>query len=399
MEEFWAGEVLIVGAGAAGLLIASRLAGEGRTVTIVEAEQAGSGQSNHSHGYMHRGHIYLSPSSDLVSNLRLGADRWASLLNGVVEPVTSTSSLVFANAYEAGVAERAWDLAGLEFQESTAPPSIRGESFARTFTTQEATYDFTGWLRSAATALGRRPEVQFVVAHVQALEREGSRITGVVIDRGGSQLRLRSSYIVLCAGIDNLRLASSVTRFRGNGLNRTSMMLVLRGPELPRLSLVAHGHETRGLFLVSREHAGSMHWLVSNYVSFATDHATDTAARLWLRDIRATLLARTSALADSSIVWGYYQAPKGELRSMRNTMDKHSVQSYGLENLCVASPTKLTLAPLLADAVAQFLSMRLRGSAKPTDLVELAPDGQPPSVSPEKWLEPDLQPIGSLMAI
>lgn len=79
-------------------------------------------------------------------------------------------------------------------------------------------------------------------------------------------------------------------------------------------------------------------------------------------------------------------------------MDIHTVQSYGLTNLAVASPSKLTLAPLLADAVAERIKLTLRDGARPAKLTDVTHDPLPPAVAPEMWQSVDLQPLTSLMA-
>lgn len=400
MERRWAGDVLVVGAGASGLIIAQRFVDAGLSVTIVERGSVGGEQSNHSHGYMHRGHIYLTPSLELVRNLSNGADRWRAEMDALgIEPINDNSSLLFTNAYEADVAAAAWSRAGLTFHEQVgAPPGVEQEGLARSFITQEATFDFTQWLRARYERLAADPAVKVIQANVLRLERESTAIVGAVVASGGEEVVLASSFVVLCGGIGNLELAATVTQFRGNALNRSSPMLVLRGPELPSLSAVFHGHETHGMFIASRHTDEGTVWLVSNYVSYAGEAITATGVRLWLRDIRSTLRDRTSGLDDPRNVWGYYSAPKGELRSIRTSINSHNVQSYGFDNLLVAAPTKLTLTPLLGDVVMDEVAQRLRRHKRPAGSRDIE-TGSPVSVSPERWTEATLHPLSSLVDV
>jgi glycine/D-amino acid oxidase-like deaminating enzyme len=398
-DRFWAADVIVVGAGAAGLLATARLRRMGLGVAIIERDGFGSGQSNHSHGYLHRGHIYLKPSELLVQELGRGADAWAVTMSAHgIQPETASSYLCFTNAYEAEVAEQAWSSRGLAFSETRIPGSLREAAFARTFQTNEQSFDFTTWLARASEELHNDAGVTFVRGDAVGMEREGDLVTTVRVRHpDGSTSRLDASFVVLCAGTGNLALSSTVTRFRGHAHNRTSLMLVLTGSELERLSVVAHGHETRGLFIVSRTIDGEPVWLVSNYISFAGTAISEAASRLWLRDIRRSLERYTTGLDDPGARWGVYVAPKGELRNVRNTLDTHSVQRYGLSNLCVAAPTKLTLAPLLGEAVAQTVSTRLRARPRPAGLPELVADESMMPVAPEMWRSVGLSSIDSLM--
>ena len=400
MERRWAADVLVVGAGAGGLIIAQRLVDAGFSVAVLERGLVGGEQSNHSHGYMHRGHIYLEPSLELVRNLSSGADRWRTEMDALgIPPVSDESSLLFTNPHESDVAATAWRKAGLAFSEETdVPAGVRNGAVTRSFLTAEATFDFTDWLAAQYSRLAADPAVTFINADVIRLKRESTTVVGAEVSLAGEPVLLSSSFVVLCAGTGNLDLTEKVIRFRGNALNRTAPMMVLHGIGLPRLTAMFHGHETHGLFIASRRSTEGWVWLVSNYVSFAGGAVTSTAIRLWLRDIRSTLAERTIGLDDPQNTWGYYEAPKGELRNIRSAMNSHNVQSYGFDNLLVASPTKLTLTPLLGDMVMEEIALSLRAYQRPAGTPDLE-SGSTLSVSPERWKATALEPVRSLMEL
>ena len=290
-----------------------------------------------------------------------------------------------------------WRDAGLSFDDEPDPPAgVRRDAATGSFLTEEATFDFTPWLRAQYARLSAEPNVTFIEGDVVRLERESTTVTGAVVSVAGEEVLLSSSFVVLCAGTGNLRLAESVISFRGTALNRTSPMMVLRGPELPRLTAMFHGHETHGLFIASRRTDEGWVWLVSNYVSFSGAAITSTALRLWLRDIRTTLQERTIGLDDPRNEWGYYEASKGELRSIRSMLSSHNVESYGFDNFLVASPTKLTLTPLLGDLVMTEITSTLRAHPRPAGTTEWQTPSEM-SVSPERWRAAPLEQLSSLM--
>lgn len=394
---FSAGDVLVIGAGASGILAARALLNAGFSATLMDAVGLGAAQSNHSHGYMHRGHIYGKPSPELVKALCEGADQWTDLLGQAkVTPHAEQACVGFSNAYAAQVADAAWRRAGLTFEVTDPPPGVAPHYLRRCFSTQEPTFCFTPWFAYASkeTLCG----VVTVKGVAESLEREGHLITGVRSMIAGRKVIVRARFYVLAAGTGNLPLISSATNYRGRALNRMSFMMVLKRQELPNLSLVIPEHDAYGLFLVSRHKSGHDHWLVSNYLSYADSTCSAKAASLWLR-ATARLLKRTTTVLEGDPQWGMYLAPKGELRADRNRLDVQSVQSYGLSNVCVAAPTKLTLCPLLAIDIVRCIKDKISVLRSQSDGEDCAVISSDLPVSPERWESTQLFQMDDLRRI
>ena len=364
-EPLWGGDVVVVGAGVAGTLIASALSAADLAVTLVEASGFGARQSNHSHGYLHRGYIYHQPSESLVKALGEGADRWITLFESAgYDSYLSTSTVAFTNPVNADRASDNWRAAQLPVVRGNLPARFRPGALVSAFETTERAYDFTPWFQFANRKLLR--DVSTLKGAVVRLLTEGNRVTALHVRRDSFDLAVRARYYVLAAGVSNVELIEGAAQIRGRALNRTSFMLVVEGA-LPLQSVVIPDNDAYGLFIVSRPSAalGQSVWLVSNYISYAAGVNSVLGAGLWLRGIGRVLRRLTDVIDDGAFRWGFYPAPKAELRPDPRLLSEHATESYGFTNCLVASPSKLTLAPLLADTVVSEVLSRIERASTP----------------------------------
>lgn len=385
--ELYAGDVLIVGAGVTGTLLAFQLLNEGRSVTLMDQTGFGSAQSGHSHGYLHRGYIYRHGEKALIEHLQEGSRRWREVLDAMhIRPVSATSNICFLNELTARAAASAWRESGLAVKpKSSDVPGLRYGQVEAIFETDEETYDFTEFFRAAQNAL--HPIT--IRATVRRLERRGDLIQGVLADVGDQLVRIKARLIVLAAGDQNAALAETVTRFSGRAMVRSSLMLVMRHSALPHVSIVLPENEAHGLFVVSRVDGAERIWLASNFVSFADAEVGPVAREGWLRAILQRLALYCTGLRDPDVLWGIYEAPKAELRSQPGALGAHALEDYAIANLLVLAPTKLTLAPLLASQAAQAIEKRLAGRTASYDRQIQGPLLE---VCPERWKALALQP-------
>lgn len=390
------GDVLVVGAGASGLIAARLLSRHGYSVTLIDSGQIAGEQSNHSHGYLHRGHIYQKPRESLVRALTEGASRWEREFSSCgISPLSSTAFVAFGNKCNADLASATWSKLGLRFAEAQPIPVLNKHALPYCFRTEEATYEFTRWYEHVLSDFYGTVNV----LHMEAvsLQRIGQTIAGVYARSGGSLMFLRARFVVLTAGTGNLELVATATSYRGRAINRLSFMLVLADKGLPCISFVSPENPTYGLFLVSRHTEDMNYWLASNFVSYANTECSPDAVALWVRGLALSLRRYTSVLSEFSPRWGVYLAPKGELRMDRNQLSTHAIESYGIDNLCVAAPTKLTLAFLLGDQIYQ----RVCKTILPRGKVELRHQKLECKLtaSNERWKSVPLRPYRDLVEL
>lgn len=359
VAELDAGDVLVIGAGVTGTLLALRLLEAGIRVTVIDRDGFGAAQSGHSHGYLHHGHIYRGGERWLVEHLQRGAASWGEILDRLgIEPLANAASICFSNEVSARAAASWWREAGLPVNPvSESPTGIRDAQVGNVFSTTERTYDFSSFFKAVAAT----DDLEALLAEVREIERSGDQISSVTAEIDGRLVRINARAFVLAAGDQNAVLAETATRFRGRAMVRTSLMAVLAGERLPPISVVMPENETYGLFIVSRPRSVGNVWLTSNFISFGGERAGEVATERWLYALVERLVTNCSGVADPDIEWGLYEAPKGELRSAPQQFGAHAAEDYALRNLLVLAPTKLTLAPLLVEEVAEDLLHRLRG--------------------------------------
>lgn len=210
----------------------------------------------------------------------------------------------------------------------------------------------------------------------------------------GETLLLRAHVYVLAGGASNARLLRRATSHRGRAISRMSYMLIAAGKRLPPISFILPGNDFYGMFVVSRplREAGNA-WLMSNFVSLAHEGHNARSRKLWLRSVLRHLGEVAPVLHDADIRWGFYDAAKGELRDSPGVMGGHSFETFGIGNLFAMAPTKLTLAPLLADEVAEACAGRLVGLPRTRSDVS---GGRLPVVQ-ERWLGAARVPLEQLL--
>lgn len=395
-EPFWAGDVLVVGGGLSGILTALNLRREGLDVALLERTGFGADQSNHSHGYLHRGYIYRNVSARMIESFTEAAGLWDEIIDPTgITPVTPTSSICFTDATNALAAEARWKRAGLEIRESECPPWFNARKVVRSYTTPEPSYDFTDILRALARSLDAEG-VTTIQGDARRLHRhnERMRIASVEAVTGTHRVLLQAKSFVLCAGVGNVELLHTVTSFLGKAQIRTSFMLVLEKEGLPLASAIFPENEMYGLFLVARPGAnGPNVWLISNFISYGGAIHDQKADGCW---VRAAYNGVHSIYRDvEGSRFQFYRANKMELRADPHQLSTHAIETYAFDNLLTVAPTKLTLTPLLARDVA----IRVRDILEHVDVWARAkeyPRHHNLAVQQERWRDVKLLPFEKL---
>jgi glycine/D-amino acid oxidase-like deaminating enzyme len=385
LETMDAGDTLIVGAGVAGLLTAVELKRRGEGVTVIDSTGVGAGQSGHHHGLVHHGTLYVGSSDSLISALAEGREGWSEWLEEI-SPTADRAILPIWDPFKVNQAVEWWQRFGLSFEQVAQPSWIRGTPTV--FGTNEATYDFTSVLRRICD---QELPGATMCAGATRLEQKNGRVTGVIVQLpGGQKARLIARKYVLAAGcgLASLLADSGILRLRLT--MRTSFMMVLDAPSLPSSTMMAIEPELGGLFTGARYGKDGIRWLVGDHLSIGGSAATESLGAAWLH-ATIELLDRTTRLLDEAGVRvGMYMAPKAELRDDPASLSPYAVETYGLANAIVITPTKLTLAPALARRACEVLG-RIR--QRPDFTADSPALGEELRVVEERWAAIQLVPI------
>lgn len=370
-------DVVVVGAGMAGMLTALALAERDISVLLLESGRLGGGQSGQSHGYLHRGYAYGTAEPQLPPLFTRARARWDRLATHLT-PVTEASTVAFASETAARAAAAHWASAGLPV-ERIDPPAWLAARIVACFRSSESTLHLGRLLH----ALGERLQaagVRVTRGEVFRTGLDGSGVSTDYTDPDGSTVSVASRAVVVAAG------AGAVSILERSGLPcvvqcRKSHMLVLRG-ELPAVSAIFPEREHHGLFLASRTGPDSRTtWLISDFQSFdGTEPDSGELAGWWARRVLSTLrsLVDSRTLGRVDLLSGY-AATKSGLVPQSGTVAHEFSRDFLDGRVVVSSPSKLTLAPLAAEDAVRSVCAVLKLPHGEVDWPRL---GAPPAETP-----------------
>jgi glycine/D-amino acid oxidase-like deaminating enzyme len=395
-------DVLIVGGGVQGLWLLNDLRREGYSALLLERRELGGEQTCHSHVYLHQGHLYAEVElAEHLKDVRALWEKW--LTTHTVERGVTPSYFGFQNRWQAQQKMNLWSdpRLALRFRGPDAvapPPALAGGAVRAVLESPEVCLDGQGLVRQLVAGVAEHVSR---IEEVLAIRVNGPANAVEQVDvtlPGGRPLTFRPRALVLAAGAGNqalLQLASGGDRRLWERLYaaqqlRKAHMLVVRGPRdhLQPLTGVFHPW---GLFIVGRDLDGEAVWLISDHRSEALSSAEDWLVYdegWWLPQVLAALRALAPGAFGSPgrLRWGVYAAPKAEGRATGAIPHEERIEQFRLTNLWAVWPTKLTLAPLVSQAVAGQLRRLILAAAReeaPAPLWRSCRAEAP--VAPERW--------------
>ncbi|MDY0936367.1 NAD(P)/FAD-dependent oxidoreductase [Pseudomonas viridiflava] len=377
-------DVLIVGAGVAGLWLNARLRRQGFSTVLVESASLGGGQSLKSQGIIHGGAKYalhgaLSGASEAIADM---PRRWREALDGKGELDLSGVRLLSDAHYLWSPGTIAGNLTSFfaskavrgrvdQVKGEQLPPALQHPKFkGKVYRLAELVVDVPSLINRLAELAG---DSLLAAKQIEPLY-EGDELIGLRVD--GTDIHAQR--IVLSAGGGNADLLKAVGISQPQMQRRPLHMVLVKGPTLKPLYAHCLGGGTKPRITVTTHPAadGQWVWYLGGDLAEADGVAREPEAQIAVA--RKELEALLPWVDLSQAQWATLRVDRAEpAQSGLVRPDNAFLDSQ--KRLMVGWPTKLALAPDFADRVLSVLS---REGIHPTPQPALANVPKPPIAVP-----------------
>ena len=377
-------DVLIVGAGVAGLWLNARLRRQGFSTVLVESASLGGGQSLKSQGIIHGGAKYalhgaLSGASEAIADM---PRRWREALDGKGELDLSGVRLLSDAHYLWSPGTIAGNLTSFfaskavrgrvdQVKGEQLPPALQHPKFkGKVYRLAELVVDVPSLINRLAEPAG---DSLLAGKQIEPLY-EGDELIGLRVD--GTDIHAQR--IVLSAGGGNADLLKAVGISQPQMQRRPLHMVLVKGPTLKPLYAHCLGGGTKPRITVTTHPAadGQWVWYLGGDLAEADGVAREPEAQIAVA--RKELEALLPWVDLSQAQWATLRVDRAEpAQSGLVRPDNAFLDSQ--KRLMVGWPTKLALAPDFADRVLSALS---REGIHPTPQPALANVPKPPIAVP-----------------
>ena len=377
-------DVLIVGAGVAGLWLNARLHRQGFSTVLVESTSLGGGQSMKSQGIIHGGAKYalhgaLSGASEAIADM---PRRWREALAGKGEldlsgvrvlseahylwsPGTLAGNLTSFFASKA-VRGRVDQVKGDELPEALRNPRFKG----KVYRLAELVVDVPSLIARLAELAG---DSLLAGQKIEPLHENGELI-GLRIDGRD----IHAQRIVISAGGGTAELLQAFGVAQPHMQRRPLHMVLVKGPTLKPLFAHCLGGGTKPRITVTTHPAadGQWVWYLGGDLAEADGVAREPAAQI--ATARKELEALLPWVDLSQARWATLRVDRAEPAQSGMVRPDNAFLDIQ-QRLMVGWPTKLALAPDFADRILATLS---RDGIHPTPQPDLSGVPRPPLAIP-----------------
>lgn len=377
-------DVLIVGAGVAGLWLNARLRRLGYSTVLVESASLGGGQSLKSQGIIHGGAKYalhgaLTGASEAIADM---PRRWREALAGTGELDLSGVRLLSEAHYLWSPGTLAGNLTSFfaskavrgrvdQVKGQDLPPALQDRAFkGKVYRLAELVIDVPSLVERLAELAG---DSLLAGQRIEPLS-EGGTLVGLRVD----DREIRAQRVVLSAGAGNAGLLEAL------GLNQPAMqrrplhMVLAKGPSLKPLYAHCLGGGPKPRVTVTTHPAADGQWVW--YLGGDLAEAEGVA-----REPEAQIAAARKEIANllpwidlSQVRWATLRVDRAE-PAQSGLVRPDNAFLAEQQPLMVGWPTKLALAPDFADRVLATLE---RDGVKPGNQPALPELPKPPLAQP-----------------
>ncbi len=376
-------DLLVIGAGIAGLAILDRAHRSGRIAIAVESGDLGRGQSVAAQGIIHGGLKYTLKERDLeaADTIRAMPEAWGRFVSApgpadldlreatILSPCTwvwRTDSL----ASRIGMlgASRMLRTRTDSVDRSNRPPLLEDVP-GKVLRVEEPVFDTRSVLQTLANQHRDRLVAIDGDEGIELRSRGGHIESAVLRDRDGHEIEVRPRAVVCAAGVGNEAILSRLGLDGDLAQRRPLHMALVRGRGLPQL----HGHcvdgnRTRVTITSNSDGDGRTVWqLGGDLAEQGTARGDAEQLRVADREL-AAVLPGLDLDAFDEVSWSSYRVDRAEPRTTAGWRPDDAVVREAAPGLFIAWPTKWALAPRLAAAVMESLPPPREERPIPVDL-------------------------------
>ncbi|MFG0418766.1 NAD(P)/FAD-dependent oxidoreductase [Pseudomonas sp. zjy_8] len=377
-------DVLIVGAGVAGLWLNARLRRLGYSTVLVERASLGGEQTIKSQGIIHGGTKYalhgaLTGASEAIADM---PRRWREALAGNGELDLSRTRLLSDAHYLWSPGTLAGNLTSFfaskavrgrvdQVKGDQLPPALQDRAFkGKVYRLAELVVDVPSLLANLAELAG---ESLLAGERIEPL-REGNALVGLRVD----DREIRAQRIVLSAGAGTEGLLQALGLDQPAMQTRPLHMVMAKGPNLKPLYAHCLGGGPKPRVTVTTHPAadGQWVWYLGGDLAEADGVAREPAAQIAAAQKE---IANLLPWVDQSLVrWATLRVDRAEPAQSGLARPDNAFLA-DQQRLLVGWPTKLALAPDFSDRVISHLE---RDGIRPQAQADLADLPRPPLSAP-----------------
>jgi glycerol-3-phosphate dehydrogenase len=377
-------DVLIVGAGVAGLWLNARLRGQGYSTVLVESASLGGGQSLKSQGIIHGGAKYalhgaLTGASEAIADM---PRRWREALAGDGELDLSGVRLLSDAHYLWSPGTLAGNLTSFfaskavrgrvdQVKGDQLPPALQDRAFkGKVYRLAELVVDVPSLIARLAEMAG---DSLLAGQTIEPLLENGE-LAGLRIDNR----EIRAQRVVFSAGAGNAELLNTLGLSQPAMQRRPLHMVLAKGPSLKPLYAHCLGGGPKPRITVTTHPAanGQWVWYLGGDIAEAEGVAREPAEQIAAAKKEVSQLLPWIDL--SQVQWATLRVDRAEPAQSGLVRPDNAFLSEK-DRLLVGWPTKLALAPDFADRVFAALE---RDGIKPGAQAPLPELPRPPAAIP-----------------
>ncbi len=354
--------IVIIGAGIAGLWLHHRLNNMGYHAILIEKGQLGQGQTLSSQGIIHGGAKYTlnGALSNAASSIADMPKRWLDCLAGQGEIDLSSTSVLSPH-------QLMWSTSGISskltsFLSSKAlngkmeplskdnhPVFFQQKSFnGNLYQLNEPVLDTSSLVDTISRKWRHR--ILQLKDHYSFTESEN----GISELNINDSLSIKAQQFIFTSGEGNEELLKKVTHINTTMQRRPLQMLLAKGPQLPKLYAHCIGASTKPIATITtHQHSdGEWVWYIGGNVA---EDGVGVNSETLINNTQKTLKKILPWVDLTDLQWTTHTVNRAE-PAQKNLLrpDTAFLESKG--NIHIAWPTKLALAPNLSDKYVELLN-------------------------------------------